>query len=172
MAYPIQNSTSEAGGHAGIYPCTHHTNREILIILITSFMVSVEKWVAHCIWCFFINSTINQCHLVESKMLTWTTASESYLSWIYNLSKNPSLQRRQLIHQRYEFNTALQSPSPSRHLQEPKTHLQHQQELTFRAPERAANSSAVTQNMGQKSTEMFSIEEKNTALICKDFPAA
>lgn len=36
----------------------------------------------------FINSTINQCHLVESKMLTWTTASKSYLSWIYNLSKN------------------------------------------------------------------------------------
>lgn len=37
---------------------------------------------------FFTNSTINQCHLVESKMLTWTTASKSYLSWIYSLSKN------------------------------------------------------------------------------------
>lgn len=44
-----------------------------------------------------------------------------------------SLQCRQLIHQTEEFNTA-QLPSPSTNLQdqrlEPKTHLQHQQQLT------------------------------------------
>lgn len=83
--------------------------------------------------------------------------------WNSQPLKEPSLQCRQLIQQTEEFNTA-QLPSPSTKLQDqhlgPKTHLQHQQKLTFGAPEHAANSSAVTQNMGQKSTEMFSVGEE------------
>lgn len=86
--------------------------------------------------------------------------------------QEPSLQCRQLIH--HTDSTALQLPSSSTHLQdqhlEPKTHPQHLQELTFRAPGCAANSSAVTQNMGQKSPEMFSARGKMTALIYRDFP--
>lgn len=60
--------------------------------------------------------------------------------------QDPSLQCRQLIH--HTDSSALQLPSPSPNLQDqhlgPKTHPQHQQELTFRAPGCAASSSAVT----------------------------
>lgn len=86
--------------------------------------------------------------------------------------KEPSLQRRQLIHQIHEYNTALQSPSPSRNLQdqhlEPKTHLQHQQELTFRAPERAATALHLHETWAKNQQKCSVQRKKNPALIYSD----